>query len=77
MRKIERPNSFKRDYRREAKGPHRNKLDESLRYVLQLLVTDQPLKPKHRDHELIGNWQGYRECHLKPDLGLGSCKLSS
>ncbi|MBR5704857.1 MAG: type II toxin-antitoxin system YafQ family toxin [Deltaproteobacteria bacterium] len=21
-----------------------------------------------RDHPLIGDWHGYRECHLKPDL---------
>ena len=21
-----------------------------------------------RDHALSGNWSGYRECHIKPDL---------
>lgn len=29
----------------------------------------RPLQPsKYRDHALIGDWSGYRECHLKPDL---------
>ena len=22
----------------------------------------------YRDHPLAGDWAGYRECHLKPDL---------
>jgi mRNA interferase YafQ len=21
-----------------------------------------------RDHALTGNWRGYRECHIRPDL---------
>ena len=32
------------------------------------LATDQPLDAKHRDHDLSGDWAGYRECHVKPDL---------
>ena len=32
------------------------------------LVTDQPLASQYRDHKLSGNWAGYRECHIKPDL---------
>jgi mRNA interferase YafQ len=23
---------------------------------------------EHRDHDLSGDWAGYRECHIKPDL---------
>lgn len=26
------------------------------------------IEPRHRDRELGGNWVGYREYHLKPDL---------
>lgn len=68
MRAIDRASSFKRDYKRESKGQHRATLDAGLRPVLLALVTDQPLEPKYRDHELIGDWGGYRECHIKPDL---------
>lgn len=28
----------------------------------------QPLPARCQDHELIGEWKGYRDCHLKPDL---------
>jgi len=38
--------------------------------VLKLLVTDQVLDNKYRDHALTGNWQDHRDCHVKPDLVL-------
>lgn len=68
MRAIERPGSFKRDYKREAKGQYRSTLDSVLVPVIKSLVTDQALEPRLRDHELTGEWVNYRECHLKPDL---------
>jgi mRNA interferase YafQ len=39
-----------------------------LKTVLLNLVTDQTLETKYRDHDLSGDWAGYRECHIKPDL---------
>lgn len=33
-----------------------------------LLAEDKPLPESYQDHALVGNWKGYRECHLKPDL---------
>lgn len=68
MRTIERSSAFKRDYKRESKGQHQATLDDVLKPVLVALVTDQPLDARHRDHDLSGNWAGYRECHVKPDL---------
>ena len=66
MRTIDRATAFKRDYKREAKGQHRATLDNDLKPVLVALATDQPLDAKHRDHDLSGDWAGYRECHVKP-----------
>lgn len=68
MRTIERASSLKRDFKREAKGQHRATLDNDLRSVLVALANNQPLDAKYRDHDLSGNWAGYRECHIKPDL---------
>jgi mRNA interferase YafQ len=68
MRTIERSSVFRRDYKREAKGRHRATLDAALMSVLTALANDQPLQPCHRDHDLSGDWAGYRECHVKPDL---------
>ena len=36
--------------------------------LIDKLATGQPLEPKHKDHALSGNLQGFRECHIKPDL---------
>jgi mRNA interferase YafQ len=68
MRSIERSTAFKRDIKREAKGLYRTILDADLVPVLLALASDEALEPRHRDHDLSGDWSGYRECHVKPDL---------
>lgn len=42
--------------------------NDDLKPVLVALATDQPLDVRYRDHDLSGDWAGYRECHIKPDL---------
>ncbi len=68
MRAIERSSAFKRDYKREVRGRQGASLDAVLAPVFIALADDQPLDPRYRDHELSGDWSGYRECHVKPDL---------
>ena len=70
MRTIERTGQFKRDYKREMKGRHRATLAGDLPAVLDALVVDHPLEPRHRDHALIGDWRDHRDCHIRPDLVL-------
>ncbi|MCF6301554.1 MAG: type II toxin-antitoxin system YafQ family toxin [Proteobacteria bacterium] len=68
MRKIERTTRFRRDYKRESRGQYAKTLVTNFVDVLQLLVADEPLKEKHRDHALTGNWTDHRDCHIRPDL---------
>lgn len=68
MRMIEWSGAFKRDFKREMRGIHRNSLQTELTAVTNLLVNDIALPKKMRDHDLIGDWSGYKECHIKPDL---------
>ena len=70
MRAIKRTGQFKRDYKRESKGPHRDAIDTALMTVLRALADDVPLEARHRDHALTGDWNDHRDCHLKPDLVL-------
>ena len=35
--------------------------------VILILLERKPLAKKHRDHALIGNFAGFRECHILPD----------
>ena len=76
MRRVERANAFKRDYRRAKTIPRYRDLDDRLIAVLELLVNDRPLPPQNSDHVLSGNWSGYRDCHLWPDLLLIYAKPS-
>ena len=68
MRTIEWSSAFKRDYKRVSKGQGRAALDFVLGQVVDTLAADRPLDTRNRDHDLSGDWAGYRECHLKPDL---------
>ena len=68
MRTIERSTQFKRDYKREARGRHGPTLDTDLLLVLRVLAKDELLDARCRDHALNGDWSGYRDCHVKPDL---------
>ena len=38
--------------------------------VLNSLVYKKALTEMYRDHALIGNWKGFRDCHVKQDLVL-------
>ncbi len=36
--------------------------------VISKLQRGEALKPSNLDHPLTGNWLGFRDCHIKPDL---------
>lgn len=70
MRTIKQTAIFKRDLKRESKGQHRTFLSENFVAMVQSLASDRPLTDKFHDHALSSNWQGYRDCHIRPDLVL-------
>jgi len=49
-------------------GPFGGELNNLLLTVAGLLAADESLPARFRDHALTGDWVGYPECHLKPDL---------
>ena len=55
---------FSKDLKRIRKRGYRlARLDD----VLQMLLREEPLPAKHRDHDLTGDYTGFRECHIEPD----------
>ncbi len=68
MRRIERTNAFRRDFKRAKRGQHRHDLDTILMFAVSLLADDKPLPERNHDHALGGDWRDHRECHLRPDL---------
>ena len=64
MLKLELSTQFKKDLKKISKqGKDKSKLDD----IIKTLQKEESLPKKSRDHELIGNWKGYRECHIAPD----------
>jgi mRNA interferase YafQ len=55
---------FKKDVKKIRK---RNLSIKKLEAIIETLLKEISLSPKYRDHELAGNWRGYRECHIEPD----------
>ncbi len=55
---------FKKDLKRIKR---RGKDTSILQTVIKKLAYDEPLAARFRDHALIGNYSGVRECHLQPD----------
>lgn len=57
-------NRFKKDLKLAKKRG----LDlELLNSVVTQLASGNKLDAKFRDHDLGGNYAGFRECHIKPD----------
>ena len=56
--------AFKKGYRlMKKRGLDTALLDR----IVDRLRQGIPLEEKHRDHELTGDFRGFRECHIKPD----------
>ena len=58
---IKRHNQFKRDYKLMKK---QNRNISLLKALIVDLFNENPLPPNYKDHNLIGNYVGYRECHV-------------
>jgi mRNA interferase YafQ len=64
MRTIRRTSQFKKDVKRMGK---RGKKFGEIKEVIRKLAVGKPLEVKYRDHLLVGQYKGTRECHMEPD----------
>ena len=55
---------FAKDLKRSAR---RGKELGKFKIIARTLLSGKPLDQLHRDHRLIGNYQGRRECHIEAD----------
>lgn len=61
--------AYKRDLKKLASS---SDVFISIEYieVMYLLLNGMPIPAKYKDHALTGDWQGFRDCHIKNDLVL-------
>jgi len=63
MYSIFRTSSFKKDYKKLTKSEK-----SLLKEIIIKLTNKEVLEEKYKDHKLIGDYLGCRECHIQPDL---------
>ena len=64
MLKLYKQKAFKKSLK---KYKYNDVVLNELEYIVELLVTEQEIPNKYKDHELKGKFHGIRELHLKPD----------
>ena len=64
MLKIVLSNRFKKDLKLARK---RGLNLDVLRTVVNILASGEKLDREYRDHDLTGEYAGFRECHMQPD----------
>lgn len=67
MRRVVPTTQYKRGMKRLR---HCSDILSELGEVVDLLAVDQPLPPKYHDHALHNDWEGCRDCHVRPDIVL-------
>ncbi|EAI6742209.1 type II toxin-antitoxin system YafQ family toxin [Campylobacter jejuni] len=60
---IKYSSKFKKHYKKLN-----TKEQQEARAIIERLANDEPLEPKYKNHALKGDFLGFRECHIKPDL---------
>ena len=64
MLEVKFTSKFKKDYKLIKKRGMNTSL---LKEIVAKLANNIPLEEKYKDHELTGNYKGFRECHIQPD----------
>ena len=64
MRKLKTTTRFEKDYEKAIKS---GRDLARLKRVMTWIACEQELPVELRDHKLVGNYQGRRECHLAGD----------
>jgi mRNA interferase YafQ len=60
--------SYTRQFERDLRRMQRRGKDAArIKEILAALICEEALAERHRDHALVGNYQGRRECHIEPD----------
>lgn len=58
---------YSKDYKKSVKKLDKQSL-QMLTVVIDRLANDEILEPKFKDHQLKRKLEGFRECHIKPNL---------
>ncbi len=63
---LKKSNRFEKAFRKVSQ--YRNFRQEKYEYAVSILISGLDLPKSFKDHELLGNKKGERECHIAPDI---------
>ena len=65
---IHRTKYFEKSYSKLKRSGIKEKLILDIEVTIETLKMGDSLELSYRDHKLHGDYEGYRECHIRPDL---------
>lgn len=68
--KVSYTKAFNRDLTDLAKRTPNVLISQKYVTAIHCLLNQLPLPEMYQDHSLIGDWKGYRDCHIQGDLVL-------
>lgn len=68
MLSIKRTKDFERSVSRLMQAGVSQKVITDFEHIIESLQHQKTLDKRYRDHALHGQYQGYRECHIRHDL---------
>ena len=68
MRRVKSTRRFQRDFKKLRRSEHASHIDDTLLTALKLLSADAVLPERYADHQMKGDYQDCRDCHLRGDL---------
>jgi mRNA interferase YafQ len=67
--KLKISNQYKKDLKKVLKSGLRIKSRKNvIENIIETLLSGGKLEIRYKDHALVGQWKGYRDCHIEPDL---------
>lgn len=64
MLELIQTSTFKKSFK---KYKHNSIVQKELETIVELLITEQLIPERYRNHKLTGNYAGMMELHLRPD----------
>lgn len=68
MYSIRESKSFRKSLRKLKKSGIKNSVLDDLKLVINKISKGEKLPKEYEDHELNGEYLGYRDCHIRGDL---------
>lgn len=68
--KLRTSKQYSKDEKSVLRSPDGDSKHAELVIVLGYILKGGELPEKYKDHGLSGEWLGYRDCHVRPDLVL-------